>query len=419
VIIILTTIVAAAIPIMTPADEDRRLREASRILNTFITSAQSRAIATNRLYGIGLKRLSQDTGRPEDRGVCLQVYYVEQQPPFCGFDENAAAMVAFDNGSGGAGVHQFRIRFVTRGLGESDGLPVGWDPDLLPAGTIRPGDIVDVAGTSFQLTDNSDLDPHGYYQPISGTPDGTLVAVPVNGTGQQLNPKYDNLGAEIATISNPPKPFYTAPARYKIFRQPVTTSDAPFQMPEGTAIDLRASGLGYSESRYFYWPGTRNDDARIHDNNDPVLVLFTPEGKVGRLRYNLFPYEPQNAPQIFDEPVVDNLFLLVGQRGKIPAPALDRDVTLTTNYPPEANKAGRERAREPINWLSGTSRWIMIGSQSGRVATVANTFVDPKAVYDFYTASPRALAASSEELRSEQIMAARALTRETRQETGR
>src|SRR5688572_13770984 len=97
VIIILTTIVAAAIPIMAPADEDRRLREASRSLNTFITSAQARAIATNRLFGIGLKRLSQDTGRPEDRGVCVQVYYVAQQPPFCGFDPNSVAMVAFDN----------------------------------------------------------------------------------------------------------------------------------------------------------------------------------------------------------------------------------------------------------------------------------------------------------------------------------
>ena len=25
-----------------------------------------------------------------------------------------------------------------------------------------------------------------------------------------------------------------------------------------------------------------------------------------------------------------------------------------------------------INWLSGTSRWIVIGSQSGRVATIEN-----------------------------------------------
>jgi Tfp pilus assembly protein FimT len=75
VIVIITTVVAAAIPIMAPADEDRRLREASRMLNTFITSAQARAIANNRLYGIGLQRLSSITGRPEDRAACVQVHY--------------------------------------------------------------------------------------------------------------------------------------------------------------------------------------------------------------------------------------------------------------------------------------------------------------------------------------------------------
>ena len=43
VIIILTTIVAAAIPIMAPSNDDRRLREATRGLNTFISGAQARA----------------------------------------------------------------------------------------------------------------------------------------------------------------------------------------------------------------------------------------------------------------------------------------------------------------------------------------------------------------------------------------
>jgi hypothetical protein len=213
------------------------------------------------------------------------------------------------------------------------------------------------------------------------------------------------------------KPYWTAPTPYKILRQAVTSSDEVFQMPEGTAIDLRASGVGSDYRGSFYWP-IQDDDPAITDdavdNDQPVLILFTPEGKVARVRYNQFP-----RGGLFDEPVVDNLFLLVGQRGRIPAPALDRDVTLTTDYPPETNKAARERAREPINWLSGTSRWIVIGSQSGRVATVANTFVDPLAVVQQFTQGPSALTLRSEDLRSEQILAARALTRETSQETAR
>ncbi len=94
VIVILTTVVAAAIPLMSPNNDDRRLREAARGLHTFISGAQSRAIALNRPFGVALKRLSQDTKRPDDNGVCLEAYYVEQQPPYCGFDANSRAMVA-------------------------------------------------------------------------------------------------------------------------------------------------------------------------------------------------------------------------------------------------------------------------------------------------------------------------------------
>src|SRR6186997_3247429 len=68
VIVILTTIVGAAIPLMSPSNDDRRLREAARALNTYIIGAQTRAIATKRPYGIALKRLSQDTKRAEDNG---------------------------------------------------------------------------------------------------------------------------------------------------------------------------------------------------------------------------------------------------------------------------------------------------------------------------------------------------------------
>src|SRR6476646_3717471 len=66
VIVILTTIVAAAIPLISPSNDDRRLREAARGLNTYITGAQTRAIATNRPWGVAFKRLSKDTKRVFD-----------------------------------------------------------------------------------------------------------------------------------------------------------------------------------------------------------------------------------------------------------------------------------------------------------------------------------------------------------------
>src|SRR5262245_39809121 len=88
VIVILTTIVGAAIPLMSPSNDDRRMREAARTLNTYITGAQTRAIATKRPYGVALKRLSRDTNKNPskstdptkdihaDNGACLELFYV-------------------------------------------------------------------------------------------------------------------------------------------------------------------------------------------------------------------------------------------------------------------------------------------------------------------------------------------------------
>src|SRR5437016_5370562 len=66
VIVIITTLVSAAIPLMAPTNDDRRLREASRAVNSFLAAAQARAIAIQRPVGVGIKRLSKDTQKAED-----------------------------------------------------------------------------------------------------------------------------------------------------------------------------------------------------------------------------------------------------------------------------------------------------------------------------------------------------------------
>ena len=76
--------------------------------------------------------------------------------------------------------------------------------------------------------------------------------------------------------STPNAPFWTNPSPYKILRQPTPTSDEPFQMPEGTAIDLRASGVGTDD--YFYVPG-------VHDNAQGIIIMFAPEGRVSEVTF--------------------------------------------------------------------------------------------------------------------------------------
>jgi hypothetical protein len=193
-----------------------------------------------------------------------------------------------------------------------------------------------------------------------------------------------------------------------VFRRPAPTSDEPYQLPEGTAIDLRASGVG--SDNFFYVEGE-------NDNDEGILVMFTPEGRVGRVAYMQLPIT-NNEKAAFDGPVVDNVYLLVGRRDKTP-PDVGTDATLDPSKVSAAvTDDERARLREPINWLSGTSRWIAIGSQTGRIATIENGAVDPLAVLNDQTPSIAALPAS-EEMRTRQILAAREFTREMGQLGGR
>jgi type II secretory pathway pseudopilin PulG len=387
VVIILTTLVAAAIPLLTPTDDQRRLREASRGLNTFITGAQAKAIQLHRPFGIALKKLSQDTGRSDptdplnDNGACLEVYYVEQPPAFTGFDEMSAVRVAINPESDGG----MAIQFVRRGTARpftDDRLPYDLDSDL-PPNTIRHLDVVEVAGMRYQLTD-TDFDANGFYRPDSGEPDGELWARPLNGTGQMVNGQMMNLMNYVdrdPDTSDPDRAtlFWTKPLSYKTRRQPTYTSAPPYQLPEGTAIDLRGSGDGQDS---FYDPDVSLASGLQVNNGEPVVIMFAPEGSIQRVRFSMEPGNTAVDNESFDELITSNVFLLVGRRENIPSPAVTTaaDPTLDPSKIVSGTDQQLAELREPINWLRSESRWVVIGARSGRVVTVENAFVDLRAL---------------------------------------
>jgi prepilin-type N-terminal cleavage/methylation domain-containing protein len=440
VIIIVTTLVSAAIPLMSPTNDDRRLREASRMANTFIATAQANAIALQRPFGVAIKRLAKDTGtltspRPEDDAVSIEMYYVEQPSPFVGFNEQSMARVALYTPSSISlynppppVVPQQKnlviIQFVSRGTTTTppaDRLPAGWVIDQIPSGVLRPLDVIQINGTRYQLlSDGRDtnvppqLDTNKEFflsnTGLNGTNTVQIVAQPMNDSGQMINVKYDDKGNTLGTVTPAASPYWTDPSPYKILRQPMKTSAEPLQLPEGSAIDLRASGLG--DSDYFYVPS-------VHDNTSDILIMFAPEGRVSRLDYSQAPVN--TIP--YDQAVVDNIFLLVGKRENCPPPDVGNDKTLSTSTLPPSNDPNRERLladmKKPVNWLRGESRWIVIGSQSGRVVTIENSFVDPAAAISKYTTSPYTASQSSEELRNGQIQMAREFIKEMKQLGGR
>jgi hypothetical protein len=150
------------------------------------------------------------------------------------------------------------------------------------------------------------------------------------------------------------------------------------------------------------------------------LIMFAPEGRVSRLTYSFDPPNDgfENPPtSTFDQPIVDNVFLLVGKRENCPPKPVsgsDRDLTLTSGDMTGKTDEQMRDLKKGDNWLRGESRWIVIGSQSGRVVTIENAYVDPRIL-----AANNSGIQGSEQLRNKQILAAREFVKEMKQLGGR
>ncbi|QDU58266.1 pilus assembly FimT family protein [Aeoliella mucimassa] len=381
VIVILATLTAAALPVLTPSTTERRIRETSRSLNTFIAMVQAQAIRTGRPSGIALKRLSSETNNANDRGVCIEVVHVEQPAPYTGFDENSRMRVALTPDANNANVY---LDFVTKGIANNDSLPNGWDADLVPQGVLRVGDVVEVLGSRFRIvgTQVGAVDPiSGYLMGNAGntTDRQVLIAQVINNTGQLLNPVSDSNGAPISSAyfmaggfmagGNAP-PYWSEPVKYKILRQPTPTAQAPYQLPNGIAIDLEASGI--LGGLPFHVSNGNERDALINETPDdtPIYVMFNPEGSIERVQQKRVVKANDTLPLSVLTRPTNNVALLVGRRELIPA-ATGLNLTTGTETEIELEKA-------KLNWLNTESRWIVVGAQTGSVVTTENAFVNTK-----------------------------------------
>jgi prepilin-type N-terminal cleavage/methylation domain-containing protein len=445
VIVILTTLVAAAIPILSPSSNDRRIREASRAVNTYITAAQTKAMELRRPVGVALKKLSADTGNADDNGVCLELYQVEQPPAFTGFDETSAVRISFSTTP-----YQVRMQFVRRDQTTTGtNLSTGWFPDSIPEKMLQPGDRIEVAGNVYRFLapatnpnlypseKPAELDTQGrFYNQDVGNSNETLIffAQVENDAGQMLNCEVDREGylvkPQLHAANGFPQltliryggnthvagqpPFWTTPTSYKILRQPSPTSAEPYQLPEGIAIDLRASG----DSRDVYHNAEHQQPVDRNNNQSPVMILFTPEGSVHRVVLNVGPGLSDLsgfADKIISDPIVSSIFLLIGPRENIPVTQLTSDNTLKTVGSNQLTDTELEELKTSINWLNPESRWVVIGAQSGRVVSTENAFVDPRSVLTVATTGTPPISETSQQLRNLQINAAREFAREMTQ----
>ena len=412
VIVILTTLVSTAIPVLAPGGDERKIREASRQINAFISGAQSRAIQNGRPYGVELKRLSADTGNADDNGASVELRYVEVPPVYAGFSTDSGVQIArsplYRRGNRISNLYgPFWIRFVTI----SD-----LSADFVPGSFLRPDDIIEIEGELFRLLeigaapvvegkprlvdaqDTTQDTEKGFFrgfvpaaaaranaaqnflvEPIDfaeGTPWSDLP---------KISTKYDNNSAWIPdprllrllieTDSAPEPPYWTAPATYKIYRQPTSASAAPLQLPAGIGIDLQASG--FADGDQLYQPNLYLSNGETQLFTESVLLMFTPEGTLTTAHY------PRAVQSNQENPVTSSLSLLVGRVELMPAEiqtSTGRSASDPIWLPDDLNGLSEDEQREvrdKYNWLNLESRWVVIGSQSGSVTTVPNSFINP------------------------------------------
>lgn len=416
VIVILATLTAVAIPLLTPTTTERRIREGARELNSYISQAQTKAVASQRPYGIALERLSSDTGNTADRDVCLVVYMAEQPAPYAGFDENSRVRLSLNKLGYGAAIRGYEtygdtvlLQFVTRGDAtppDSDHLPAGWDFDLIPSNVLRPCDEIEIAGTRFKLLYSRSATDAGTGLTLLGVAGGwfagyagfdasggqrpVIVAMPVNDTGQVIRPVADNLGRTADPLTgikltegwidrwlHPPRsrggrkvaqpigPYWSEASEYQVLRQPVITEAPPLQLPDGTAIDLQASGI-VGELPFSDYAAV----AASLSSSGPVFVMFSPEGAIERVQTQRLSTNMDRRQSCTVVKPLANVSLLVGRRELIPAPTLDVSVIASGTE----NEIEAEKQR--YNWLNLDSRWVNIGMSTGSVVTTENAAID-------------------------------------------
>ena len=218
VITIMLLLVTVGLTMMRPDVEGRRIREAARSLNVYLSSARNRAIETGTPCGVTFHNFATP-------GFALTADQCEVPPCYCGDTEQSTASVTCTGTT------------ITANLCANDS----------PTNLLRNGDFIQFnnQGPIFMITTPNDSTT-GYIVQTGST--WTLTC----DTGGQLVP----WGATALSVP------------YRIYRAPVKSAAESLQLPAATVVDLYASGVG---NGYSGLTGPITYD---------VTVLFLPNGSI-------------------------------------------------------------------------------------------------------------------------------------------
>jgi prepilin-type N-terminal cleavage/methylation domain-containing protein len=406
-IVILVTLLAGVLPLVSPNNDARKIREGARQLVSLLAQAQAQAARDGRSVGVSYSEVSNWTDLDNDgerepgefsgNGMALEAFMVAEPPAFTGFSTDSACGFVYQVGGGGGGDYQFYAPLSTAGASMASAIL----PNEPPLVNIAFGEGVGGEGMYFDPTDPSDLShgipplmfrgaymvigddgyPHARgtgdtiqigqelfeivvndFDDIDDTDNDPDVDPPVDEdklTGAEYLRAQKVVSARWLTWRGRP-PLYTEPSStllprggrpYRIRRQPTTTTSPSrttaeaIQFPRNVGIDLDPS-----------------------EGDRSASIVFAPNGSVEAVYI-----DGRKLDRV--EPV----FLLVGRVEN----ANSADVSFTEfhqryDFQPRDSIVEDELAerRTQVNLLNGDSRWVVV-TPAGRILASENAMFDP------------------------------------------
>jgi prepilin-type N-terminal cleavage/methylation domain-containing protein len=203
VITIMLLLTLAALVMLTPALENRKVREATRMVNSYLSSARSRAMETGRPCGVLFHGISSSTLAASTMDQC------EVPEAFAG-DSTTSSVTVIGSVSG-----------TTATI------------------TATPSDSFNT--TLIAIGDKIQFNGQGYLYTITDVTTSSMTATLNVSSGESIP-----WSSSTASASMP----------YCIYRSPVINAVATLQLPTGAVVDFTASGIGASNSTSFS-PTTR------------------------------------------------------------------------------------------------------------------------------------------------------------------
>lgn len=338
VLMITVMLFALAATSVRPAMENRKTKEASRILIATLAQAKARAMQIGRPVGVWVQ--GGDSLGDVNFNFATELYLAETPLPYSGDFETSVAVLT------GPGAFTVSKTFNSRFAG--------------PSAMVRVGDRIrfNYRAPEFRITRIFDPDPTDNSVPVEVNYDLTM-----DGSGQSHMPPQ---GA-------------TAP--YQVIRQ-ATRTGAPIELPGGVCIDLRNSGTGpgvpgaawtspidgipLDWTTYEPPPGVEFRLRSWLTNAEPgdasVLVMFSPNGNVLSVTRNA--NSNLGAARLTDL-APSTIHFLIGKLDQM-------DVAGTLNY------SSHDDPNEPIefnrNLVDPASLWVSIGTRSGNATSANNNF---------------------------------------------